>query len=291
MSRSKILLTALLACAGFAQAASPFRGAGALEYTRRVVEFGPRPAGSAASRKLQAYLAKELKSLGWEVVEDPFTAQTPEGPVRMKNIIARKNGISGRGVALTGHYDTKRFPFRFVGANDAGSSTGFLLEMARALSGVRLKNDVYLVFFDGEEAFREWSATDSLYGSRHLADKWAAEGVTQRLTALINIDMIGDRDLKIVNEYYSSDSLRRLVWSIAAQLGYSKHFLNEPYPIEDDHVPFLRKGVRAIDLIDFEYGPDNSWWHTSGDTMDKLSASSFQVAGDVLFELIRRLEP
>jgi Zn-dependent M28 family amino/carboxypeptidase len=291
MHRSKILLTALALFCAAAPPAAPFRGAGAYEFTRQVVEFGPRPAGSPASRKLQAFLVGQLRSMGWEVIEDGFTAKTPEGPVQMKNIIARRTGMSGRAVVLTGHYDTKRFPFRFTGANDGGSSTGFLLEMARALSTARFKNDLYLVFFDGEEAFRDWSDTDSLYGSRHLAAKWAADGTLQRVIALVNVDMIGDRDLKIVSEYYSADSLRRLAWSIAAELGYSRHFLNDPYPIEDDHVPFLRKGVRALNLIDFDYGPGNSWWHTSADTMDKLSPASFQVAGDVVYELIRRLEP
>ncbi len=119
----------------------------------------------------------------------------------MKNIIARFPGKSGRAVAFTGHYDTKLFRgFRFVGANDGGASTGFLLEMARALAGKPRKNDVYLVWFDGEEAFGEWSSTDGIYGSRHLAGKWAADGTARRLKALINVDMIGDKDLEIPQE-------------------------------------------------------------------------------------------
>ena len=164
-----------------------------------------------------------------------------------------------------------------MGANDGGSSAGVLLELSRCLNDRTFKNDIYLVFFDGEEAVKEWTATDSLYGSRHLADKWHSAGIIDRLTALINIDMIGDRDLKIVNELYSSESLRRVITQAAASLGYSRHFNATDLPIEDDHVPFLRKGVRAANLIDFDYGPNHAWWHTAQDTMKKLSPASMEV--------------
>lgn len=279
-----VLLPAL--CGG-----GEFSGPRALEATRQIVAIGPRPPGSAGSAKMHAHIVKQVKALGWTVSEDRFTARTPKGPIQMKNIIARKPGLSGKAVAVTGHADTKFFPFRFVGANDAGSSSGLLLELARALQDVRLKNDVYLVWFDGEEAIEEWTATDSLHGSRHLAERWQKDGTNARLLALINVDMIGDRDLKIVQEYYSVDSLRRLVWQVASELGYAGHFLSQPIPIEDDHVPFLKKGVRAVNLIDFEYGPNHAWWHTPEDTMDKLSARSLEITGRVVMETIRRLEP
>lgn len=284
--RKTLVLALLLAASAQGGQVS---GASALELTRQVVEFGPRPPGSAASRKLQAFIAQKLKEYGWQVIEDPFTAQTPAGRIAMKNIIGFKRGSGPEALAVSGHYDTKRFPFRFVGANDAGSSTGLLLELARAMKDENFKDSIYLVFHDGEEAFGEWSDLDSLYGSRHLAAKWRADGTLSRLKALINIDMIGDRDLKIVQEMYSSEPLRRLVWQIAAELGYAAHFLAQPYPIEDDHVPYLRNGVRALNLIDFEYGPDHSWWHTKDDTMDKLSPKSLEIAGRVVHEAIRRL--
>ena len=264
-------------------------GASALELTRQVVEFGPRTPGSAASRKLQAFIVHKLKESGWQVIEDPLTAKTPAGRVSMKNIIGFKKGTGSGALAVSGHYDTKRFPFRFVGANDAGSSTGLLLELARAMKDESFSHDIYLVFFDGEEAFGEWSDMDSLYGSRHLAAKWRADGTLARLKALINLDMIGDRDLKIVQEQYSSEALRRLVWQIAAEMGYGAHFLSQPFAIEDDHLPFLRNGVRALNLIDFEFGPDHSWWHTREDTMDKLSPKSLEIVGRVVHEALRRL--
>lgn len=271
--------------------AGDFSGASALEFTAKMVSFGPRPPGSAAIRKLQHYIVTQLKTYRCEVSEDAFTAQTPVGPVNMKNIIARFPGKSGRAIAFSGHYDTKVFRgFRFVGANDGGASAGFLLEMARVLAGKPRKDDVYLVWFDGEEAFGEWSATDGIYGSRHLAGKWSQDGTAQRLMALINVDMIGDKDLEIRQEMNSAASVRRLVWQTAADLGYSRYFPNTQISIEDDHMPFVRIGAPAIDLIDFSYGPDHSWWHTDKDTLDKLSARSLQIVGDVLLEVLRRLE-
>lgn len=271
--------------------ASDFSGQRAYDHTKALVAFGPRPSGTPAIKKAQAYIEAQLKAAGWEVVEDSFTAKTPAGALPMKNVLARRTGMSGKMVVVTGHYDTKRFPFSFVGANDAGSSAGLLLEMATALKNVKLKNDVYLVFFDGEEAVKEWTATDSLYGSRHLADKWHADGTLGRIKGLINVDMVGDRDLHIVKEQYSSDVLRSIVWQVASQTGQGRSFDGPDMAIEDDHVPFLKRGVRALDLIDFDYGPDHSWWHTKLDTMDKLSAASLQTVGTVVLETLKRLEP
>ena len=154
----------------------------------------------------------------------------------------------------------------------------------------RWRDDLYLVFFDGEEAFHQWTDTDSLYGSRHLADRWAADGTLRRLKALINVDMIGDKDLDIVDESSGAAWLRQMVWQTAAELGYAKYFLNDENFIGDDHVPFVKRGVPALDLIDFNYGPANEYWHTPADTMDKLGAHSFQVVGDVLVAVLRKLE-
>jgi Zn-dependent M28 family amino/carboxypeptidase len=210
----------------------------------------------------------------------------------MNNIIARAAGRShNQVVVLTGHYDTKVMEDQtFVGANDGGSSTGFLLEAARVLCGRPRKTDVLLVWLDGEEAVREWTAEDSLYGSRHLAETWKHDGTLSRVRALINIDMIGDRDLAVVNEANSTPWLRKLVWDTAAEMGYSQHFPMHESAIEDDHIPFLRAGVAALDLIDFDYGPGNAWWHTDQDTVDKLSARSFQAVGDVVLRVVAKLE-
>ncbi len=269
-----------------------FHGSAAMAYTRRAVSFGERPSGSDAIAALRKWIISELKPLGGELSVDSFNGETPAGPVPMANIILRFPGTSGKAVAITGHYDTKKIPMiHFVGANDAGSSTGFLLEFAKVAADMKHRDDLYIVFFDGEEAVRaEWADNDNTYGSRHLTAKWLADGTLGRIKALINIDMIGDKDLDISNDENSSQSLRNMVWQIAAKLGYSKYFRRDPGAIDDDHKPFVDAGVNAIDIIDLDYGPNGSYWHTAQDTLDKLSVHSFQVVGDVVTELVRELE-
>jgi glutaminyl-peptide cyclotransferase len=269
--------------------AADFNGNEALDFTKKAVAFGPRPPGSAANRQLRAFIKNQIRVGGGRLVDDAFTAATPAGPVQMQNIICVFPGTSGRTVVFTGHFDTKLFPGRrFVGANDGGSSTGLLLELMRALASVSHKDEIDIVWLDGEEAFKEWSDRDGVYGSRHLAEKWAGDGSLPRIRALINVDMIGDSGLGIVQELNSNAALRKLVWQVAGEKGYGKYFLDYTLTLEDDHVPFLKRGVPALDLIDFDYGPDNSFWHTDRDTIDKLSAHSFQVVGDVLLDLVRR---
>lgn len=284
------LVPALAFVASSALAAADFSGASALEYTRKAVAFGPRPPGSAANRKLQAYIESQLKTLRCQLSFDAFTAQTPAGAVPMRNIIANFRGSSGRAIVITGHFDTKPMPGSvFLGANDGGSSTGFLLELAHVVNSMSSLDDVTLVWFDGEEAFGDWSATNGTFGSRHLAEKWSTDGTLARIKALINVDMIGDQDLGILQETMSSQTLRRQVWQTAADLGYGKYFLNSQLATEDDHLPFLKRGVNALDLIDFNYGPDNAYWHNEKDTLDKLSAHSLEVVGNVLTAVIRKL--
>jgi glutaminyl-peptide cyclotransferase len=293
MLRQKVLTAAaILACFSVRAAAADFSGASALEFTRKAVAFGPRPPGSAANQKLQAYIESQLKPLRCQISYDAFTAPTPAGSVPMRNIIAKFPGSSGRAIVITGHFDTKPTPgMVFLGANDGGSSAGFLLELARVVDTMIHADDIYLAFFDGEEAFGEWSDTNGTYGSRHLAARWAAEGVLPRIKALINVDMIGDKDLGILQESMSSPQLTRLVWQTAHDLGYGKYFLGSAQATEDDHLPFLKRGVNALDLIDFDYGPNNAYWHTAQDTMDKLSAHSFDVVGNVLVAVLRKLQP
>jgi len=274
-----------------------FRGSAALADTRRAVSFGERPSGSEAIAHLRDWIVLQLKPLGGQLSLDSFTGQTPTGPVPMVNLILKFPGVSGKAVAITGHYDTKRIPMvHFVGANDGGSSTGFLIEFARAVSAMKHPDDIYIVFFDGEEAVVNWTETDSCYGSRHLVAKWAADVTLPRLKALINIDMIGDKNLDISNDQNSSQSLRSSVQRIAERLGDSQYFRRDAGAVDDDHKPFVDSGVNAIDIIDLDYGPASgaaqlgAYWHTASDTMDKVGARSFQVVGDVVFELVKELE-
>jgi glutaminyl-peptide cyclotransferase len=269
-----------------------FSGAAALAATKQVVSFGERPSGSPEMAKLRTWILSQLKPLGGQLTEDSFTGQTPTGPIPMTNIILKFPGTSGKAVVVTGHYDTKRIPMvHFVGANDGGSSTGFLIEFARAVSAMKHANDIYVVFFDGEEAvLANWSETDSRYGSRHLAAKWAADGTLSRIKALINVDMIGDKDLDIANDEFSSQSLRAHIAKIAANMEARKYFRSDSGGIDDDHKPFVDAGVNAMDLIDLNFGPNNGYWHTAQDTMDKVSARSLQVVGNIVVELVRELD-
>lgn len=286
MYRALTLIFVTLAPALSAPAKN-FSGAQALAFTREAVALGPRPDGSPAIAKLRAMIKQQLAMRGCEIISDRFTAQTPDGPLAMENIIAKFPGKSGRAIAVTGHYDTKKLA-NFVGANDGGSSTGVLLELAASLQGRPRTDDVYVVFFDGEEAIHEWTSTDSIYGSRHLARKWAEDGTNSRLKALINVDMTGDKNLHLVWDQNSAASLRKLVWDVADSLGYSAAFPRQGTAIEDDHMPFINAGVRAVDLIDFD--SQSTFWHTPQDTMDKLDAQSFDVIGAVVLKTIEELE-
>ena len=282
-----LVLTLLALALALGAHAKSFSGAEAFSFTREAVALGARPDGSTAIAKLRAMIKQQLALRGCEIISDRFTAQTPDGPLAMENIIAKFPGKSGRAIAVTGHYDTKKLA-NFVGANDGGSSTGMLLELAAALQGRPRIDDVYLVFFDGEEAIHEWTATDSIYGSRHLAAKWTADGTNARLKALINVDMTGDKNLRLLWDQNSAPSVRKLVWDVADSLGYSSAFPRRGNAIEDDHIPFINAGVRAVDLIDFD--SQSTFWHTPQDTMDKLDPHSFDVVGTVVLKSIEELE-
>jgi glutaminyl-peptide cyclotransferase len=282
---------AWLAAVLTAAPAEEFRGESALQHVAAAVKLGPRPTGSVELQKLQAYVRSQLKAFGLTAQSDTWTASTPSGPKKMTNLWVRIPGKSGKAIAITGHYDTKVMPgISFVGANDGGSSTGILLELARVLAKAPRKDDLYLIWLDGEEAVANWTATDSLYGSRRLAGQWKQSGMANKMKALINVDMVGDRQLSLVYELNSTGWLRDLVWQTAHELGYKKEFQTAGGAIEDDHVPFLAAGIPALDLIDFDYGPGNSYWHTPQDTVDKLSARSLEVIGRVLLAVLPKLE-
>lgn len=277
----------------------------AFNHVKAQVEFGPRPAGSAAIEKTREYLLKELKSYGLKPMLDEFTETTPRGKIRFKNVIAELPGESSNVIIIGSHYDTKEFKeFKFVGANDGGSSTGILLEIARVMSaehqsGQKRKFTYQFVFFDGEEAFcREWSeclnGKDNTYGSRYYAEKLKKEKRTDSVKAMILLDMVGDKDLTIPREESSSGWLVNAIWGTARELGYKKQFPSRSFTIgDDDHMPFLRVGIPAVDVIDFEYGDgeeDNSYWHTAEDTLDKISAESLKIVGDVILLSLPRIE-
>jgi glutaminyl-peptide cyclotransferase len=280
--------------------ATPFDGDRAMEHVKKQVGFGSRPAGSPALAECRKYLVAELKSYGLAVREQPFEATTPLGKVNMVNVIAELPGASPGTVVIGSHYDTKRTPAGFLGANDGGSSTGALLEIARVLADAAKQHKpdltVQFVFFDGEEAVVEWTDEDSVYGSTHYVE---ALDASHHVRAMVLLDMIGDRDLVLRRDVASTKSLVDIVWQTAASLGYAKHFIPATTSMDDDHVPFLDEGIPAIDLIDFEYGsdqkkygdggPTNAFWHTNEDTIDKLSVASLKVIGDVVITALPKI--
>jgi hypothetical protein len=275
-----------------------FDGERAMTHVRRQVEFGPRYAGTPALQETRQYLINELKSYKLEVREDRFTATTPNPKfpkVEMSNLIATLPGEQSEVVIIGSHYDTKWFPdIKFLGANDAGSSTGILLELARQLAGKKLKYTVWFVFFDGEEPLNgEWQGTDHTYGSAHMVNTLRQDGKLRDIKALILLDMVGDKKLNIARDFNSLNWLNDIIWQTADRLGYNQQFQNQTIGIEDDHIPFLQAGIPAVDIIDFDYGPNNSYWHTSQDTIDKISPESLKIVGEVVLqslpEIMQRL--
>ncbi len=292
------LMLLVLLSAGLVEtaAAQRFTGGRAYELARDFVAIGPRWPTSPGHVKAEAFLRDHLKGINTE--EDTFTADTPIGPVKMRNFIAKFPGKKDGVIVLATHYETNYWlkNIHFVGANDGGSTTGLLLALAdqfrdETRGGQKLDGySVWLVFFDGEEAIKSWSRSDSTYGSRHLAAKWGGDGTLGKIKAFILTDMIGDRDLDIQRETQSTGWLVDLVAEAAKKKGYSQYFFQTDEPVEDDHLPFVQRGVPSIDLIDLDYGPNNSYHHTAQDTMDKISAHSLAIDGAVILETIRLID-
>jgi glutaminyl-peptide cyclotransferase len=271
----------------------------AFEHVRKQVEFGPRPAGSAELARTREYITGELKSYGLNVVLDEWTAKTPVGERRMANITAELPGQSSEVIVLGSHYDTKLYKkFRFVGANDAASSTATLMEMARALaaSGQKPQMTYRFVFFDGEEAFcEEWEdcqnpdGPDNTYGSRHYVEQLRERKELGRVRAMILLDMIGYKNLRLGrDEDMSTRWLIDEVWQTAAELGYGRIFVDEIEGVGgDDHEPFLKAGIKSLDIIQLS---TYEYWHTPEDTLDKISPESLKIVGDVVLAALPRIE-
>ncbi len=277
-----------------------YSAAKAMAHVKAQVDFGPRPAGSEALAKCRNYLVEQLKAVGWDVKLQTFSDYTPKGTIEFTNVRARLP-IAGSdtwnrpcAILLGSHFDTKLFSsFAFVGANDGGSSTGVLLEFARVL-GARADaaQFIELVFFDGEEATVKYDTengaplpSDGLYGSRHYVKEMRQLPSVQRPAFMILLDMVGDKDFKIEIPANSTDSLRKLVFTAAAELKYEAYFGNSRGQILDDHVPFLVSGIKAVDIIDLDFKA----WHTSSDSMDSISEKSLEIAGQTTLQTIEKL--
>jgi glutaminyl-peptide cyclotransferase len=260
------------------------------------VAIGPRPAGSPGAESTRLLIERELSAAGLQAQREPFTAQTPEGPIDMVNLWAEIPALADPErapiVVLCSHYDTKRLPFVFVGANDGGSSTAVLLELARSLTAKPAKGVNYrVVFFDGEEALRDfWADPDNRYGSRHHVAELKRSGKLARVKFCVLIDLVGDRDLVLTRDENSGRELVDTFFDAARSGGLSRHVGGSKLPIKDDHQSFLEAGVESVDLIDFDYGPDNSWWHSAEDTLDKCAPESLEAIGRIVLLGLPRIE-
>jgi glutaminyl-peptide cyclotransferase len=291
----------LAAVAAFSRANSPpgsadFDGARAYEHVRHLVEIGPRPPASDGIHRAQAYIIGQLKSYGCPVEEHDFHAPMPLGDLAMKNIVVKLPGTSSGILLYTTHYDTVRLP-NFVGADDGGSGTGTMLELARLFCARKNSLNVWIVFFDGEEAQGNWAdkasvqwnndGSNNTYGSREMAAQMALSGELKRVKAMILADMIGPANVRITRDTGSTRWLTDFIWDTAAQLGYKNTFVNENYTVGgDDHFSFIRRGVAGCDLIDLTV----PYWHTQQDTLDKVDPQSLAIVGQVLAATLPRFE-
>lgn len=268
-------------------------GEAALEEVRRFVELGPRDSGTAGAEKAANYLMGRLRELGVEAEIQEFRDASPKGEIVFRNVLGRLPGDGQRIVLLGSHYDTKAGIEGFAGANDSGSSTGLLLELARAMAReAPHPAEIRFAFFDGEECMEAYGPADGFHGSRHLAETMAADGSLSNVAAMILLDMVGDRDLTVTIPRNSTPWLVSLAFDAARAEGVRGRFQLAPSAIGDDHEAFFSRGVPAIDLIDFQFGSApgrNDYWHTAEDTMDRVSAESLGAVGRVAARMVAEI--
>ena len=278
-----------------------FSGDCAFDQVAKQVAFGPRPPASDAIHRLQDYMISQLKSFGCAVDTHDFHASTPVGSVAMKNIVAKIPGSSQNIILLATHYDTDTLDpqhkkmSNFVGADDAGSSTGVMLEMARVLCGKPQPATIWITFFDGEEALKEWTDTDSVYGSREMAATMALSGDLARVKAFVLADLVGGKNFHVKRDSETTQWLQDIIWDTAARMGHKDLFVAEHGDgMEDDHLPWKARKVPTVDIMDLDIAGDVNYWHTEQDSLDKISAKTLQAVGDVIFaslpEIAKRIK-
>lgn len=282
-----------------------FNGERAMEHVKKQLAIGPRVAGSPESARTRDYIVSALKGFGLTVRTDEFKVLTPLGSKTMVNITAEIPGETNDVLMVASHYDSKFFKdMRFVGANDPGTSVGTLLELARVLGASQQKPKLtyWLVFFDGEESFCEqWEQCqnanaddpktplpDNTYGSREFVAQLQRKNEVSRVRALILLDMMGSKNLELGRDTLSSRWLQDIVWQTAKEAGYGKVFVDRPEGVGgDDHEPFLRAGIDSLDLIQLS---NYQYWHRADDTIDKVSAQSMKIVGDVVLASLPKIE-
>ena len=295
---SLFVLLATLPALAQKPAAARFSGQAAYDLTKQYLDAAPHrwigsPDHAKAEEFIKSHFAAEAAKGNFEV--DSFSASTPAGLLPMRNFIVRYPGKKDGVIVLASHYETN-YPLKdtgFVGANDGAATSALLMEIGNYLRAHPPEGySVWLVFDDGEEAIRSWSASDSLYGTRHLAAKWSQNGTLAKIKAFIVADMIADKDLNIDRDLNSTPALEDLLLQAAKNTGHSAYVFKNSNQVEDDHLPFKQRGVPVLDMIDIDYGPHTNempdgYHHTPQDTLDKISPKSLQISGDLMLEVIR----
>ena len=281
-----------------------FNGQAAYNLTAELLKVAPKrfngsPGHLKAEEFIKEHFAAEAAKGNLET--DTFTASTPAGLQTMRNYIVKFPGKKDGIIVLASHYETN-YPLRdieFYGANDGAATSALLIEIGNVLRAHPPEGySVWLVFDDGEEAIanppynpNQWSSSNSLYGTRHLAAKWSNDGTIGKIKALLVADMIADKDLNIDYVENSTPWLLDLLKVAAKNTGHSTYIFKYKESEEDDHLPFAQRGVPVLDVIDAHYGPvteasPDGYHHTAQDTLDKISAKSLQISGDLFLEMI-----
>lgn len=254
-----------------------FDGEASLVHVEAQLAFGPRPTGSEASQETAEYILSTLEEMGWETETQPFEYQG----VAAQNLIARAGEAGGPVFMFGAHYDTRRRADQDLddpdapvpGANDGASGVAVLLELARVVDLAAVPGELWLVFFDAEDN-GHLDGWEYIAGSRTFVEQMDFD-----TEYLVLVDMVGDADQQLYLEQTSDAALQAHLWELAAELGYEEQFIaTQGYSMIDDHTPFLERGIPAVDIIDFDY----PYWHTTEDTLDKVSADSLERVGRVL---------
>ena len=297
--RISLLLVLTLFCSS-ARAQQP-TGQAIYTLTQQLLAVAPKrfngsPGHLAAETFIKDHFKPEAAKHNFDT--DEFTASTPASQQTMRNYIVRYPGKKDGIIVLATHYETNYWlkDIAFVGANDGACTTALLIALGQYFRAHPPDGySIWLVFDDGEEAVKSWSASDSLYGTRHLAAKWYADGTLKKIKAFLLADMIGDKDLNIDHVDNSTPWLLDLLKVAAKNTGHSSSIFKYHEDEEDDHLPFVQRGVPVLDLLDAHYGPDSDtlpdgYHHTQYDTIDKLSPNSLQISADLFLELIRLID-
>ncbi len=268
-----------------------------LSLTQQYVDVAPKrydgsPGHQAAEQFIKDHFKPEIAKGNF--VTDSFYAKTPVGAFGMDNLIVKFPGKRDGIIVLASHYETN-YPLKdihFIGANDGGCTTALLIALGQYYREHPPQGySVWLLFTDGEEAFQQWSDSDSLYGSRHLAAKWSGDGTLGHIKAFLLADMIGWKQMKIDRDANSTAWLEDDLAKAAKETGHSGYLASGMSGgFDDDHLPFQIRGVPVLDVIDYEYGTPSdpeAFHHTEKDTMDKLSAQSLQVSADIFLDLVK----